>query len=429
MLSKVCSKVFRSWDWTSNASLCLHGCHIILCWNLDVVSVMVLSQSDQAIHVKIVHKNTLKVLFCSFIYVRNVPSIRRRLWVELGIHKNVVRNMPWILMGDFNVALNMEDIYAGSSRMNPAMCEFKDCVVNIKVMDINSSGLHFTWNQKPKGRNGILKKLDQIRGNIEFLDIFPGAYALFQPYRISDHSPAVLKIPNLPSYKSNPFKFFNFLAYKSKFEDVVAAHWNVDVAGHSMYKVVSKMKVLKKPLRKLLHEYGNLHDRLSKLINELDEVQKALDLNLANPLLREEKVVYVHAFNDAKLDKERFLKQKSKVEWLDVGDSNLTYFHKTIKFRNQKSRIEVVMDSDNVEITGSKVPEVFVSHYEQFLDSFMECQELNVDGLFSNQVSDITSNNMIRAITDEEIRAAMFDIGDDRALGPDGYTFVFFKKG
>ncbi|GKA98105.1 hypothetical protein Tco_0825999 [Tanacetum coccineum] len=29
-LSKVCSKVFCSWDWTSNASLCPFGCRIIV---------------------------------------------------------------------------------------------------------------------------------------------------------------------------------------------------------------------------------------------------------------------------------------------------------------------------------------------------------------------------------------------------------------
>ncbi|GKC02807.1 ribonuclease H-like domain-containing protein [Tanacetum coccineum] len=39
---------------------------------------------------------------------RNLPSERRLLWVELGMHKNVVRGYPWILMGDFNVALNLE---------------------------------------------------------------------------------------------------------------------------------------------------------------------------------------------------------------------------------------------------------------------------------------------------------------------------------
>ncbi|GKF98784.1 hypothetical protein Tco_0297567, partial [Tanacetum coccineum] len=59
----------------------------------------------------------------------------------------------------------------------------------------------------------------------------------------------------------------------------------------------------------------------------------------------------------------------------------------------------------------------------------MPCEELNVDGLFSKQIADTTSINMIREITNEEIKAAMFGIGDVRAPGPDGFTFAFFKKG
>ncbi|GJW71489.1 hypothetical protein Tco_0128406 [Tanacetum coccineum] len=98
-------------------------------------------------------------------------------------------------------------------------------------MDINSSGLHFTWNQKPKGGCGLLKKLDRIMGNTEFIDAFPGAYALFQPYRISDHSPAVLNIPNLPFNKPKPFKFFNFLAHKSQFRELLSSVWSVNVDG------------------------------------------------------------------------------------------------------------------------------------------------------------------------------------------------------
>ncbi|GKD95824.1 hypothetical protein Tco_1379721, partial [Tanacetum coccineum] len=59
----------------------------------------------------------------------------------------------------------------------------------------------------------------------------------------------------------------------------------------------------------------------------------------------------------------------------------------------------------------------------------MECNELNVEGLFSKSISATTSSNMVRDITNDEIKAAMFDIGDDKASGPDGYTFAFFKKG
>ncbi|GKA52072.1 hypothetical protein Tco_0745268 [Tanacetum coccineum] len=157
---------------------------------------------------------------------RNLPSERRQLWSDLGMHKYVVRGFPWVLMGDFNVALNLEDSFSGSSTLNSAMYDFKACVNKIEVMDITSTGLHFTWNQKPKRCGGVLRNLDRIYDIIDFIDSFPGAYAIFQPYRISDHSHAVLKLPTLISPKPKPFKFFNFLAFKTRFIEVMESHWN-----------------------------------------------------------------------------------------------------------------------------------------------------------------------------------------------------------
>ncbi|GKE91992.1 hypothetical protein Tco_1573087 [Tanacetum coccineum] len=61
----------------------------------------------------------------------NDPRDRRQLWADLGFHKNVVYGCPWVLLGNFNVPLNMEDMFTGSSSMNSAMCEFKDCIENI----------------------------------------------------------------------------------------------------------------------------------------------------------------------------------------------------------------------------------------------------------------------------------------------------------
>ncbi|GKD44485.1 trichome birefringence-like protein 3, partial [Tanacetum coccineum] len=55
-LSSVCSKVFRTWEWTTNMRFCSKGCRIILGWNKDVVDVLVVAQSSQAIHAKIIHK-------------------------------------------------------------------------------------------------------------------------------------------------------------------------------------------------------------------------------------------------------------------------------------------------------------------------------------------------------------------------------------
>ncbi|GKA41349.1 putative reverse transcriptase domain-containing protein [Tanacetum coccineum] len=51
------------------------------------------------------------------------------------------------------------------------------------------------------------------------------------------------------------------------------------------------------------------------------------------------------------------------------------------------------------------------------------------DGLFLKKVSADSFSSMVRPVTDEEIKAAMFSIGDERAPGPDGFSSAFFKKG
>nr|GEZ41640.1 hypothetical protein [Tanacetum cinerariifolium] len=176
-------------------------------------------------------------------------------------------------------------------------------------------------------------------GNLGFIDMFLGVHVVFQPYRYSDHAPAILKFPNLVDNKPQPFKFFNF--------------W-------------------------LIRDQGNLHDRVSKLRIKLDEVQKALDKHPDDIYLRDEEAVYIQAFSDAKLDEDWFLKQKRNVDWLEAGDANTAYFHKTIKSDNYQSRIMNVLNYSGIEVIGPTIPEVFVSHYEQFLGSSMQCEDLDI---------------------------------------------------
>nr|GEY70518.1 hypothetical protein [Tanacetum cinerariifolium] len=350
----------------------LDGCRIILGLNKDVVDALIISQTSQAVHAKLIHKVDHKVIFCTFICAGNNPKERRYLWNDLGLHKNVVRGMSWLLLGDFKIALNIKDSLKISSSMTSAMCDFKDGVKHIEVMDINSSGLQYTWNQKSRGKGGTLKKLDRVMGNIEFVDTFLGAYAIFQPCRISDQSPTMLKIPTLDQ-----------------------------IHGCSMFQVVQKMRLIKNPLRKLLHDHGNLHERVNRLRFELDAIQIAIDKDPYNEVLWDEEAVYLQAFYKAKIDEER----------------------------NQRSRIEVIMNANNGEFTGSFLLIVFVEHHDAFLGTQMPCNDLNTIGLFTKQVSIESSLNMVRLIINEEIKRAMFDTRDDKALGLNGYTLVFFKKG
>ncbi|XP_076934499.1 uncharacterized protein LOC143600808 [Bidens hawaiensis] len=317
-LNGICSRIFRNWSWSSNGNVCEKYSRVIVGWDTNVMDLMILSQSDQVVHTQISLKSDRKVIFFSFIYAHNSYLLRRQLWQNLLIHNNFVNNQPWIVMGDFNTIMNLDESTSCASSRDISMVEFKDCIQELEILDLKFTGLQYTWNQKPKGDSGLMKKLDRIMGNQVFNDIFPGSYVEFQPYRISDHTPAILSIPLSKKFCPKPFKFSNVLISHAGFKQVVTAGWNIEVEGYYMFSLIKKLKNLKKPLRKLLYDKGNLHVRVNKLRMEVDSVQRSIDADPFNQILREDQAALVNALNDAILDEERFLKQKAKVEWLKL---------------------------------------------------------------------------------------------------------------
>ncbi|GJV72227.1 hypothetical protein Tco_1492222 [Tanacetum coccineum] len=305
-LQRMCSSVFRHWDWTTNGSFCTKGTRIILGWNHNDVDIVVINLDDQAIHTRIWLKRERKELFCTFVYAHNRYIPRRALWEILTLR----------------------------------------CVIStdIEVMDVQRSGLQFTWTQKPKGKDGILKKIDRIMANLVFNDEFVGAHAIFKP-----------------------------------FKDIVSE--------------------------------GNLHTNVIRLRDDLDRVQIQLDADPFNSALREEEASIVVAFNEAKIMEEKFLRQKAKVDWLRDGDSNSAYFHKVVKSRVSRSRIDVVTSMDGTVFENEKVADAFVTHYEQFLGQ-----------------AGAVALSMVRNVTRQEVKDALFSMGNDKAPGPDGFTAAFFKE-
>ncbi|GKB24652.1 RNA-directed DNA polymerase, eukaryota, reverse transcriptase zinc-binding domain protein [Tanacetum coccineum] len=83
---------------------------------------------------------------------------RKELWKTLLIYKIMVNNNLFVLIGDWNVSLNVEDCSAGGSCKTTDMEDFQKC-----IEDIICTGIHFTWVQsRLNPSSGILKKIDRI---------------------------------------------------------------------------------------------------------------------------------------------------------------------------------------------------------------------------------------------------------------------------
>ncbi|GJZ59819.1 RNA-directed DNA polymerase, eukaryota, reverse transcriptase zinc-binding domain protein [Tanacetum coccineum] len=286
-------------------------------------------------------------------------------------------------MGDLNVSLNIEDHSKGISYKTQDMKEFQDCVNSIKMVDLSSTGLHYTWTKSLMNPNSsVLKKIDRVMGSEDFMEVYSRAHAVFLPYGISDHSPTILTCSNDVRKNTKSFRFAIYIADKM--------------------------------------EFGSL---------KLDEVQSKIDGDPHNRALREMGVDVLKEYSVTLEDEEKLLFQRAKVNWLNDGDRNSAFFHKVIKGIINRSIVGEIWSEDNVRYSEDQIPSQFVNHFKNFfgVQSNKECLELD-NSLFSKKISDQEAISMIEGVTNEEVKAAMFSIDDNKAPGPDGFTAKFYKK-
>ncbi|GJX13942.1 RNA-directed DNA polymerase, eukaryota, reverse transcriptase zinc-binding domain protein [Tanacetum coccineum] len=366
----LCDEVFGSWNWCSNSVDSPNGCRIVVRWDSNVLSIQLLSQTDQVMHFLVSSFKDNRQLYVSIVYGENALRARLRLWKDLVNHKGVTRNCPWVMLGDFNIILSINENTNGVNVICKGMREFIECVADLEMEDINMCRMFYTWIQRMKNPDlGILKKLDRIMGNNHFISTFPASFANFMPYFSSDHCLVVLFMPDVITLKPSSFRLMNFLADK-----------------------------------------------------------KCLDKDPSNKLLREEEMVYINAYKEAIMDEEKLLTQKTKIEWLKKGDFNNLYFHNLVKGSVSNSRIEVVCDGSRRDFHGDSVPSQSVSHFNKFLGTCDDVFEIeDVDRLFAQKLDVDRSIDLIKTVTDLEIKEALFSIKDNRASEPDGYTSKFFK--
>ncbi|XP_060210485.1 uncharacterized protein LOC132637413 [Lycium barbarum] len=104
---------------------------------------------------------------------------------------------------------------------------------------------------------------------------------------------------------------------------------------------------------------------------------------------------------------ESVLKQKSRVNWLKLGDSNTSFFHACIRNRLAQNQIRTLTT----------------------IDAAHQLPSINSDIMKRDKVLNRRQQLLLIApVTKEEVMDAMKNINDNKALGNNGYNALFYKK-
>ncbi|GJU47889.1 hypothetical protein Tco_1217444 [Tanacetum coccineum] len=274
-----------------------------------------------------------------------------------------------------------------------------------------------------------MSKLDRFLVSDGVISLFPSITAVCLDRHLSDHRPILLCEVKL-DYGPIPFRLYHSWFGYVGFDDMVEQTWRS--FSHSdrngMIRFKKKLQELKKIIRHWIKDKNSqLSCSKQSILKELRIIDKELDQGGVSDssLLRRHELKC--QLNDIKAMEATDSLQKSKVRWAIEGDENSKYFHGIINKKRSHLTIRGVFD-DGIWLTDpSLVKKAFIYHYgTRFKKPTMARLKLNFS--FPNRLSQEQAADLERGVSRDEIRSAVWDCGENKSPGPDGFTFEFFRR-
>jgi hypothetical protein len=81
-------------------------------------------------------------------------------------HIKTLLNMPnWVLGGDFNMILMLEEKTGGTKRLEQDSGKFKSLIDQLNLVDIETRNGIFTWSNRRSGHQQVACRLDRFLGS------------------------------------------------------------------------------------------------------------------------------------------------------------------------------------------------------------------------------------------------------------------------
>nr|GFA91484.1 RNA-directed DNA polymerase, eukaryota, reverse transcriptase zinc-binding domain protein [Tanacetum cinerariifolium] len=231
-----------------------------------------------------------------------------------------------------------------------------------------------------------MSKLDHFLISQHVTDVFTDVKVTALPRGWSDHTLIMLHCEKV-DYGHVLFKLFHSWLQRDRFDDCVKMAYNECCTNYPLMPFHEKLKVIKQHIKIWTHQVKNVEiDRKQEIISNISDIEEKIHSNIVSEVEKE--------------DRMKLLKERDDFQRLEDMD--------------------VVIDPQHVKMT-------FHNFYKDKFDVLDSLTELPHVVPFAT-LSQEDSMELEKSVTLEEIRAAVWDCGSQKSLGPDGFSFLFLKS-
>ncbi|GJT93497.1 RNA-directed DNA polymerase, eukaryota, reverse transcriptase zinc-binding domain protein [Tanacetum coccineum] len=97
-IKKVADFVYGNWEYVTNGENNKKGCRIMVGWDPNMIQVWMLGKEKQCMLFLVETLDKKMKFFYTIVYASNSGHERKRLWHSLGVHRQVVNGISWVII-------------------------------------------------------------------------------------------------------------------------------------------------------------------------------------------------------------------------------------------------------------------------------------------------------------------------------------------
>ncbi|XP_019163454.1 PREDICTED: uncharacterized protein LOC109159798 [Ipomoea nil] len=344
-------------------------------------------------------------------------SKRHLSWDFLRELKNRSQ-LPWFVIGDFN-DISCQSEKRGPHPQSSALIEgFNDALEDCQLMDLGMLGSRFTWERGRGTEAWVEERLDRAVATAEWSDIFEEAEVENLLTFTSDHNAIFLSLEMLNIRGGRKaFKFESAWILDEGCGKVVEQVWRRSSGELFHQRIAECGRQLSRWGKEYYNKFGT---QAKKLRNILEVLRDARDQQSVNEyMLIEGELLTIMR------QEEIFWKQRSKQLWLQHGDLNTKYFHKSASTRRRRNFLKQIKNEDGGWVQGDAMKMEILQYYENIFRTASSAMDI-----FERVPCRVTTrmNEALKLLfTLAEVKTALFSMAPEKAPGPDGMTPAFFQ--
>nr|GEV41620.1 RNA-directed DNA polymerase, eukaryota [Tanacetum cinerariifolium] len=303
---------------------------------------------------------------------------------------------------------------------------FNSFIMNSGLVEVNLGGCSFTWCHKSALK---MSKLDRFLISKSLVNTCSNINAITLERYFSDHRPILLREAYI-DYGPIPFKIFHYWFEMDGFNKMVEGAWKEypGKESNAIRYFMGKLKYLKGKIREWnVTSRSSVTTAKAQYKNDLVSIDDIIDRGDGDDEVIGKRVYIINKLHDIDNIQSMEMAQKTKIRWAVEGDENSSFFHGMLNKKRNILNVRGVMVDGTWIDNPNRMKREFLDHFNaRFCQPCHKGATIQME--FPKKLSDEEIREIKCDVTNDEIKRVVWDCGTDKAPGPDGFTFGFFRR-